>query len=112
MVLTARDREIAGWVARMGAADAEHVMARFGMGRTATYRRMRALADAGLVERVRLVNGAPSLFLASSEARRWTDTVELGACRLTPGAVRHWRLCGWAALALEAEFSPERVLSD
>src|SRR3954454_11364600 len=96
----------------MGAADAVHVMGRFGMGRTAAYRLLRVPCDAGLVERVRLVNGAPSLFLASSEARRWTDTVELGACRLTPGAVTHWRWCGWAALALEAEFGPERVLSD
>src|SRR3954453_12554464 len=59
----ARDREIAGWVARMGAADAVHVMALFGMGRTAAYRRLRVPCDAGLVERVRLVIGAPSLFL-------------------------------------------------
>lgn len=111
-MLTSRDREIASWIARMGAIDVEHVMARFGMGRTAAYRRLNALAGVGLVEPVRLVHGASSLFIASSEALRWTDSLELGACRPTPATVRHWQLAGWAAIAVEREFGVERVLSE
>lgn len=41
MLLTARDRELVGWIGRFGAVEAEQVMGRFGMGRTAAYRRLR-----------------------------------------------------------------------
>lgn len=111
-MLTPRDREIVGWVARMGAVELGHVMARFGMGRTVAYRRLQALAAAGLVERVRLVHGTPALFVATSEALRWTDRLALGVCRPTPATARHWRLTGWAAIGVEREFGAERVLSE
>jgi hypothetical protein len=111
-MLTSRDVEILGWIARMGAVEAGHVMERFCMGRTAGYRRLAALADAGLVERVGLVYGAPSLFLATRDGLALTNTLALGACRVTPATVTHWRWSGWAALTVEREFGPERVLSD
>jgi hypothetical protein len=54
-VITNRDRDIVDWIARVGAVEPAHVMFRFKMGRTVTYRRLAALEAAGLVERVRVV---------------------------------------------------------
>ena len=48
-MLTQRDIAIAEWVGRQGAARAEHVMARFSIGRTAAYRRLHELVDFGLL---------------------------------------------------------------
>ena len=46
-MVTERDRAMVEWIGRLGAAGAADVMARFGMGRTATYRRLAALVDQG-----------------------------------------------------------------
>ena len=50
-MLTDRDMAIAEWIGRQGAVRAEHVMIRFSIGRTATYRRLHELVDFGLVRR-------------------------------------------------------------
>jgi DNA-binding IclR family transcriptional regulator len=43
------------WIGRLGAAGATDVMARFGMGRTAAYRRLAALVDQGVLATERLL---------------------------------------------------------
>ena len=50
--ITDRDREILFWVARMRFATVDQIGRRFGMGRTAAYRRTQALREAGLLERL------------------------------------------------------------
>jgi hypothetical protein len=57
-VVTDRDRSVVEWVASIGAVSAQDVMARFGVGRTAGYRRLRTLVDHALLTRERLVRGA------------------------------------------------------
>jgi transposase len=60
-VVTDRDRSVVAWAGVVGAVSAQHVMARFGVGRTVGYRRLRALVDHGLLARSRLVYGQPAL---------------------------------------------------
>src|SRR4051812_11308245 len=110
--LTERDREIVAWIARLGAIEATHVRARFRTGRSVGYDRLSVLASHGLVERVTLLHRQPGLYVATREGRRWTDTEQLGHCRVSPGAVRHWSRCGRAVAALEHEFGSERIRSD
>jgi predicted HTH transcriptional regulator len=50
-VLTKRDREIVRWIGRHGAVQAQHVMTRFSIGRTAAYRRLHELVEFGLRRR-------------------------------------------------------------
>jgi len=59
------------WVAVIGAVSAQDVMARFGVGRTVGYRRLRALVDHGLLSRARLVYGQPALYVASRDGLAW-----------------------------------------
>lgn len=47
---TARDQEIVRFIARVGAASAEHVRARFGMCQSRAYARLRVLVKDGLLE--------------------------------------------------------------
>ena len=75
-MVTDRDRSIVEWIGRLGAASAADVMARFGMGRTATYRRLRALVDQGL-----LSHGALAV-RAAGAVRRYARRAAVGA----PGA--------------------------
>ena len=54
-MLTDRDREIVRWIGRHGAVQAQHVMTRFAIGRTAAYRRLHELVEFGLIRRHRLL---------------------------------------------------------
>jgi hypothetical protein len=58
-VQTARDQQIVGWIARIGEAGAEHVMARFGIGRSQAYARLSALTRDGLLEHKQLLHRTP-----------------------------------------------------
>jgi hypothetical protein len=80
--MTNRDRELVGWVARFGAASTEDVLARFGLGRTAGCRRIRACVDAGLVDRVRLLHGEPGLLVITRRGLRVAGLEALGPCRV------------------------------
>jgi transposase len=51
-VVTDRDPLVVQWVAVIGAVSAQDVMARFGVGRTVGYRRLRALVDHGLLSQI------------------------------------------------------------
>jgi hypothetical protein len=102
-MLTVRDGELVEWLGRMGAAGVAHVMARFGMGRTVAHRRLSVCVQAGVLERVRLVHGEPSLYVATRLGLRYVGLAHLGVCRVSVAAVRHWHTCAAVALALEPE---------
>lgn len=86
---TNRDQQIVAWVGELGAAGAEHVGARFAMGRSWTYRRLQLLvADGQLAER-RLLHRKPGLYLATAEGLRWTGLERLGVHRVGPGGFQH-----------------------
>ena len=70
-MVTDRDRSVVRWVAVIGAASAQDVMAHFRLGRTVCYRRLRALVDHGLLARARFVYGQPALYTATRDGLRW-----------------------------------------
>jgi hypothetical protein len=70
-VATDRDRSVVVWVAVIGAASAQDVMARFRLGRTVGYRRLAALVECGLLSRQRLVYGQPALYTATRDGLAW-----------------------------------------
>ena len=75
-VVTDRDRSVVAWLAVVGAVSAQDVMARFGVGRTVGYRRLRALVDHGRFTRARLVYGQPALYVATREGWAWLPRVD------------------------------------
>jgi hypothetical protein len=109
---TEKDAEIVGWLGRIGAASAEHVMARFAMGRSWAYSRLGRLVRDGLLEHKRLLYGKPGLYVATAEGLRWTFNERLGAYRLGPGGFQHaWELAE-AAVALHNALPDHEQLSD
>jgi hypothetical protein len=98
---TDRDRAIVEWIGRLGAAGATEVMARFGMGRTATYRRLAALVDQGLLASERLLYGEPALYVATRDGLLWAQLARLEPCRVGVGSARHFALCAQLAVVLE-----------
>jgi hypothetical protein len=89
------------WIGRLGAAGAVDVMARFGMRRTATYRRLAALVDAGLLATERLLYGQPALYVATRDGLVWARLARLEPCRVGVGSARHFALCAHLAVVLE-----------
>ena len=66
-----RDEELVRLVGRHGLMTIEQAQRAMGAGRSVTYRRVRRLADAGLVERV-TVPGAGPLLHATRREIRWS----------------------------------------
>jgi hypothetical protein len=109
---TEKDAQIVSWLGRIGAASAEHVMARFGMGRSWAYARLSRLVRDGLLEHKRLLYGKPGLYVATPEGLRWTFNERLGAYRLGPGGFQHaWELAA-TAVALHNALPEYEQLSD
>jgi hypothetical protein len=100
-VVTDRDRSVVAWIAVIGAVGAQDVMAKFGVGRTVGYRRLRALVDHGLLTRARLVYGQPALYVATREGLGWAGMPQLDPARVGVATTRHWALCARLAVILE-----------
>ena len=110
--VTDRDRAIVEWIGRLGAASAADVMARFGMGRTATYRRLAALVDQGLLATERLLHGQPALYVATRDGLQWARLARLEPCRVGVASARHFALCAQLAVVLERTEPGYRVWSE
>ena len=106
-----RDRELVRFVGVHGAVAIEHVMSAIGVGRTAAYRRVATCVEAGLLERLSLLRGEPSLLRATRAGLRYAG-LGLGVAVLSPGSVDHWLRCASMALVLGEEFGADRVLSE
>jgi hypothetical protein len=100
-VVTDRDRSVVRWVAVIGAASAQDVMARFRLGRTVGYRRLAALVDHGLLSRQRLVYGQPALYTATRDGLAWAGIPQLEPARVGVATTRHWATCSRLAVQLE-----------
>jgi hypothetical protein len=85
----------------IGTVSAQDVMAKFGVGRTVGYRRLRALVDQGLLSRARLVYGQPALYVATADGVAFAGIGELDPARINEASVRHWALCARLAVVLE-----------
>jgi hypothetical protein len=90
---TYRDAEIVGWIGRLGSAGAEHVMRRFGMGRSVAYRRLGSLTDDGLLEHRAVLFGRPGMYSATAAGLRWQGLGRLAVCSVRPGGFEHaWQV--------------------
>jgi hypothetical protein len=100
-MLTDRDMTITEWIGRQGAVRAEHVMTRFSIGRTVTYRRLHELVELGLVRRHRLLYNDGGLLTATADGLRCAGLDRLTPARLSLALVPH--MIASAALAAELE---------
>ncbi|MGA8744331.1 MAG: hypothetical protein WB507_00510 [Solirubrobacterales bacterium] len=108
---TTRDRELLRYVGRHGAVSIEHAMAALGAGRTATYRRVAACIERGLLERLELLRFEPALLRATRDGLRYAG-LALPVAVVSPGSVEHWLRCATVAQLLAAEFGEERLLTE
>jgi hypothetical protein len=111
-VQTARDQEIVGFIARFGAASAEHVQAQFAMCQSRAYVRLGVLVRDGLLEHKQLLHRVPGLYVATRAGLRWAGLGQLSVQRLSPGGFRHaWALTS-AAVELSAAVPEWQLLSE
>jgi hypothetical protein len=106
-----RDRELVGWIARMGAVGIGHVQDRFGVCRSVSYAGVARVVEARLMERVATLPGDPTLLCATRQGIAYAG-LGLAAVRVTPGAVDHWLACADTALWAENRWGPDAVMSE
>jgi hypothetical protein len=109
---TEKDAGIVGWIGRLGAADAEHVMARFVMGRSWAYARLSRLVKDGLLEQRTLLYRRPGLYLATADGLRWQGLGRLGVYRVSPGGFQHAQEVATAAVSLYHALPGWEMLSE
>ncbi len=97
---TEKDAEIVGWVGRLGAAGAEHVMARFEMGRSWAYERLGQLVADRLLEQRMVLFRKPGVYAATAAGLRWRGLERLGVHQVRPGGYEHAWEVAQAAVAL------------
>lgn len=106
-----RDRELVRLVGRHGVLTVEQAMQATGVGRTATYRRVAVLIEAGLLERLDLLRFQPSVLRATRDGLRYAG-LGMGVAKVSPGAVEHWLRCTTVALDLGERYGQDRVLTE
>jgi hypothetical protein len=111
-VVTDRDREVVGWIGRLGAASAPDVMAAFGLGRSAVYRRLGLLVGWELLRPVRLLHARPALLVATREGLRFAGLGHLDVCHVGVASANHWARCAQVAVALMRSEPAYRVRSE
>ena len=109
---TERDALIVDWVARIGAAGAEHVMRRFGMGRSWAYARLSRQVALGALEEHKVLYRQPGLYVATPDGLRGRGLSRLGVYRVSPGGFVHAREVAAAAAALHFALPGFGVLAE
>ncbi len=111
-MVTERDIQILEWIGRQGAARAEHVMARFHMGRTAAYRRLAELVDYGLLRRERVLYNDGALLVATAEGLRAAGLHQLRPTRIALAQIPHMLSSATLAAQLEPRLEDQKLLTD
>lgn len=106
-----RDRELVGWVGRLGAVEVRHVQERCGVGRSVAYGLVARLVEAGLLERLALLRGEPALIRATDEGLGFAG-LGLSVATIRLGELRHWIACADVALWAEGKYGPDAVISE
>lgn len=106
-----RDRELVELVGRHGIVTVEQVMAVMGAGRTASYRRVAACVELGLLERLALLRDEPTVLRATRNGLNYVD-LGLPVASVTPGLVNHNLRCVDVALQLGRHFGHEQILTE
>jgi hypothetical protein len=89
----------------------EQVMAAMGAGRTASYRRIAACVEIGLLERLALLREEPTVLRATRDGLNYAG-LGLPVAAVTPGLVGHDLRCVDVALLVGRRFGHERVLTE
>jgi hypothetical protein len=106
-----RDRELVEFVGRHGVVTVEQVMAAMGAGRTASYRRIAACVEIGLLERLALLRTEPTVLRATRDGLNYAE-LGLPVAAVTPGLVGHDLRCVDVALLVGGHLGHERVLTE
>lgn len=109
---TNRDGQIVAWIGRLGAAGAEHVMRRFGMGRSSTYNRLMLLERAGLLAHHSVLYERPGMYSATAAGLRWQGLERHGVFKVRPGTFEHIWQVAHAAAELQRALPDWDVLSE
>jgi len=109
---TEKDAEILGWIGRVGAAGAEHVMRRFKMSRSCSYEHLSRLVWHGLLEQKVLLYRKPGLYVATAEGLRRAGLERLPLYRVSSGGFEHAREVAAGAAHLYERFPDWEVLSE
>jgi hypothetical protein len=111
-VQTERDKEVVDWLARFGAAGAQHVGRRFAMTRTRAYARLGSLVAAGLLEPRRVLYQEPALYVATASGLRWCGLERMGVQRVGAAEFVHAREVATVAVELHLALPGWRVVSE
>jgi hypothetical protein len=111
-VLTERDRALAAWIGRVGAARPSDVMLFLGLGRTVTYRRIKELVDNGLVERHRLMHGDDGVLTATKTGLRFAGIDHLMLASISLASIRHTLTCATVTALIERDLRSGVLLTD
>src|SRR4051794_12625441 len=86
-------------------------MAAMGAGRTASYRRIAACVEIGLLERLALLRTEPTVLRATRDGLNYVD-LGLPVASVTPGLVGHDLRCVDVAIWVGRHLGHERVLTE
>lgn len=111
-MITQRDIAILEWIGRQGAAQTDHVMTRFQMGRTAAYRRIGELVDYQLLRRHRVLYHDGGLLTATAEGLRAAGLQQLRPARISLAQVPHMIISATLAAQLEPLLEDHKLLTD
>jgi hypothetical protein len=106
-----RDRELVEFVGRHGVVTVEQIMAVMGAGRTASYRRVAACMEIGLLERLALLRDEPTVLRATRDGLNYVG-LGLPVAAVTPGLVGHDLRCVDVAIRAGRRFGHERILTE
>ncbi len=106
-----RDRELLTYVGRLGIVSLPQAMEALGVGRSVTYDRVASCIGAGLLERIELLRGEPSLLRATRAGLRYAG-LALPEAVVSPGAVDHWLRCAEAARILGGHHGHHHILTE
>jgi hypothetical protein len=96
----------------LGAADVNHVRARFALCRTRAYQRLIELVQDGMLAQHRILHNRPALYVATTRGLRRHGLAGLGPCRVSAARFEHaWQIAD-AAVALAAGLPDWRLLSE
>ncbi len=109
---TPEQTEILRWAASLGAITAEALALRCDVTLACARSRLAALTRRGLVSRVRLLAGRPSLFTVTRAGLRACGTRGIQVCRVSSTNANHLILCASAAAALERCYPRYRVVGE
>ena len=111
-MVTDRDMKLVRWIGRHGAVQTAHLMARYGMGRTATYRRVHELVAYGLVRRHRVLYNDGGLLTATADGLRCAGLEPLKPARVSLAQLPHTIVSATLAAMLEPRLVDTTLLSD